>query len=162
MTEINRIILTNKDQINVCCYFIRRHFITVIPDEEKRIIREPVIPSSGIGKVQIGQKENIKLTGFRSLTFGILTGKISSISRVSGEDGYSVEIELQTCMKTSYSEQLKFIQKLDGTVGINISEKRVITRFMGNIKQQQLKAFKKQYYGKSIPKRRNIYHPSEN
>ncbi len=116
-------------------------FVTVIPKEETQVIGKTVIPSSGIGKVEIGQKVNIKLTGFPYMNFGMLTGKISSISRVPGEEGYSAEIELPEGMKTNYSEQLKFIQEMDGTADIITSEKRVINRFIGNIKTAAAESF---------------------
>lgn len=108
-------------------------FVTVIPDEETQIIGKTSIPSSGIGQVEIGQKVNIKLEGFPYLNFGMLSGRISSISKVPSEGGYSAEIELPEGMKTNYDEQLKFIQEMDGTADIITSEKRVITRFISKI-----------------------------
>lgn len=107
---------------------------TVIPKEEFQIIGRAFIPSSGIGKVAIGQKVNIKLTGYPYLTFGMVIGRISKISLVPEEKGYVAEIELPMGMLSSYSEQLQFIQEMDGTAEIIANNARAINRFVNPLK----------------------------
>jgi len=107
---------------------------TVIPKEPSAIIAKAVIPPSGFGKVEVGQRVNLKLNGFPYMEFGMLRGTIRSISLVPEGKGYVAEIELSGGMKTSYRENLKFIQQMDGTAEIITKEMRLITRLINPLK----------------------------
>ena len=103
-------------------------FATVVPIDETRIIAKAKIPPQGFGKVEEGQKVNIKLSGFPYMEFGILRGKVSAISLVPEEQGYVADIELTGGMTTTYHEQLRFIQEMDGTADIITKDTRAIYR----------------------------------
>jgi len=103
-------------------------FATVVPLDETRIIAKAKIPPQGFGKVEEGQKVNIKLSGFPYMEFGILRGTISAISLVPEEQGYVADIELTGGMTTTYREQLRFIQEMDGTADIITRDTRAIYR----------------------------------
>ena len=107
---------------------------TIIPIEESSIIAKAVIPPSGFGKVEIGQRVNLKLSGFPYMEFGMLKGKIKSISLVPEAKGYIAEIELSGGMTSSYREKLKFIQQMDGTAEIITKEMRLITRLINPLR----------------------------
>jgi len=107
---------------------------TIIPIEESAIIAKAVIPPSGFGKVEIGQRVNLKLNGFPYMEFGMLKGNIRSISLVPEEKGYVAEIELSDGMTSSYRENLKFIQQMDGTAEIITKEMRLITRLINPLR----------------------------
>ncbi len=108
---------------------------TVIPLEPSAIIAKAVIPPSGFGKVEVGQRVNIKLSGFPYMEFGMLRGVIRSISLVPDSRGYIAEIELSEGMTSSYhSVNLKFIQQMDGTAEIITKEMRLITRLINPLK----------------------------
>lgn len=103
-------------------------FATVVPLDETRIIAKAKIPPQGFGKIENGQKVNIKLSGFPYMEFGILRGKISAISLVPEEQGYVADIELTGGMTTTYHEQLRFIQEMEGTAEIITKDTRAIYR----------------------------------
>lgn len=107
---------------------------TVVPSAPTRIIGRTIIPRAGFGKVEVGQKVNIKLSGFPYMEFGMLTGYISSISMIPEKDGYVAEIELPQGMLTNYSEDLRFIHEMDGTADIITQQTRMISRFINPIK----------------------------
>ena len=108
---------------------------TVIPNEPSAIIAKAVIPPSGFGKVEVGQRVNIKLSGFPYMEFGMLRGIIRSISLVPDSKGYIAEIELSQGMSSSYhNENLKFIQQMDGTAEIITKEMRLITRLINPLR----------------------------
>ncbi len=107
---------------------------TVVPLDETRIIAKAVIPPASIGKVEKGQVVHIKLSGFPFMEFGMLRGKVSSISLVPEKEGYVAEIELTGGMTSSYSEQLKFIQQMDGTAEIITKKMRLIYRFINPLR----------------------------
>ena len=107
---------------------------TVIPLEKSAIIAKAVIPPSGFGKVEIGQRVNLKLDGFPYMEFGMLKGRVRSISLVPEANGYIAEIELSEGMTSSYRENLKFIQQMNGSAEIVTKEMRLITRLINPLK----------------------------
>lgn len=107
---------------------------TVVPNDSSLIICRAIVPSSGIGKVKIGQKVNIKLAGYPYMEHGMLTGEVSNVSLVPEKEGYFVEISLNEGMMSSYSEQLKLVQEMDGTAEIIADEMRMIYRFINPLK----------------------------
>ena len=108
---------------------------TIIPVDASAIIAKAVIPPSGFGKVEVGQRVNIKLSGFPYMEFGMLRGIIRSISLVPDSKGYIAEIELSEGMSSSYhQENLKFIQQMDGTAEIITKEMRLITRLINPLR----------------------------
>jgi hypothetical protein len=56
------------------------------------------------------------------------------VSLVPENDGYVVEIRLNEGMISSYSEQLKLVQEMDGTADIITGEMRMIYRFINPLK----------------------------
>jgi multidrug efflux pump subunit AcrA (membrane-fusion protein) len=130
-----------KGKVTLTKYWSENHVIssgeriaTIVPPDSTMIICRAVVPSSGISKINIGQKVNIKLIGYPYMEYGTLTGKIQSISLVPGENGYVAEIRLKEGMLSSYSEQLKLVQEMDGTAEIITKEMRMIYRFINPLK----------------------------
>lgn len=107
---------------------------TVIPQGDLTIIAKAVVPTAGFGKVEVGQKVNIKLAGFPYMQFGMLKGRVRSVSLVPEEKGYVAEIELTGGMTSSYRENLKFIQQMDGTAEIVTKDLRLIYRFINPLR----------------------------
>lgn len=110
---------------------------TVVPQEDMQIIGRAVISMAGIGKVKKGQRVNIKLNGFPFMEYGMLRGEINNISLVPEKDvGYIAEIVLTGGMKSSYREQLSFIQEMDGVAEIITKEGRLLSRLINPFKSK--------------------------
>ncbi|MGF1586466.1 MAG: HlyD family secretion protein, partial [Bacteroidales bacterium] len=104
-------------------------FATVVPLDETSIIAKATIPPAELGKVESGQKVNIKLSGFPFMEFGMLKGMVTAVSLVPEQQGYIADIELEG-MTTSYKEQLRFIQEMDGIAEIITKDTRAIYRVL--------------------------------
>ncbi len=107
---------------------------TIIPDSSESIVARAIIPTSGFGKIEIGQEVNIKLSGFPYMQYGVLKGRIFSVSQVPGEGGFSADIELTGGMTSTYRERIKFIHEMDGTAEIITRNTRLISRFINPIR----------------------------
>lgn len=96
------------------------------------------VPSTGFGKVEVGQKVNIKLNGFPFMEYGILKGKVESISRVpeNTEKGlcYTVVVALPDGLESTYHKTFPFVQNMDGTAEIITEDMRLIEHFIRPIK----------------------------
>lgn len=113
---------------------IGERLASIVPEGETEIIGTVNVASSGLGKIEIGQDVNIKLSGFPYMEYGILRAKVKSIALVPEEQTYIVTVDLNKGMLSSYSEKLKFIQGMDGTADIITKDRRLITRFISPLK----------------------------
>jgi multidrug resistance efflux pump len=107
---------------------------TVIPDNEQKIIGKATVPLAGAGKVEVGQKVNIKLDNYPHMEFGLLEGRIGNISMVpvNSEKGgyYTAEIELNNKLITNYKKELPFNQEMQGNAEIITKDRRLIERLV--------------------------------
>lgn len=107
---------------------------TIVPVGDQTVICRAKVPSSGIAKVEPGQKANLKLTGYPFMQYGMLRGTVKTISLVPEDDGYIVEFSLAEGMVSNYKEHLKLIQEMEGTAEIITKESRLIYRFINPLK----------------------------
>lgn len=94
-----------------------------------------VVASTGIGEILVGQQANIRLNGFPYMKFGIVKGVISDVPYFSeaGMDGhirYVLDVHFPEGLRTSYGNDLPFINGMDGTAEIIIEERRLIMVFL--------------------------------
>ncbi len=107
---------------------------TVVPDNDQEIIGKATVPLAGAGKVEVGQKVNIKLDNYPYMEFGLLEGKIINISMVpvASEKGgyYTAEIVLNNKLNTNYKKELPFNQEMQGNAEIITKDRRLIERLI--------------------------------
>lgn len=112
--------------------------VSISPIVDMNVIGRLKVPSSGFGKVQVGQDVNIKLNGFPYLEFGILKGKIVSISSVpeNTKDGlaYTVNVSLMNGLNSTYHKEFPFVQNMDGEAEIITEDMRLIEQFVRPIR----------------------------
>jgi len=108
--------------------------IDEIPDDKSRILVRAEVPASGVGRVRTGQDVNIKLSGFPYMEYGIIRGKISTLSLVPAGGVYIAGIDLVNGMRSTYNNDLNFISEMTGTGEIMTENKRLIYRFIKPLK----------------------------
>ena len=95
---------------------------TIIPSMPLKIIGRVKIPVAGSGKVQTGQRVLVRLDNFPYMEFGMLEGKLESLSQVpeTTQQGafYTAEISFPQGMVTNYKKVLPFQQELQGNAEI--------------------------------------------
>lgn len=115
-------------------------FATVIPEDPSRMIVRAIVSPSGLGRVRTGQEVNIKLSGFPYMEFGVLKGRIRTISMVPSGEGYIAEIDPVNGIHSSFGIDISFISEMTGTADIITDKKRLIYRFikpLSNIMNKQ-------------------------
>lgn len=108
--------------------------VTVVPEEESKIIGKVILPVQGSGKVKIGQKVNIKFANYPYLEYGMVRGVIKSKSLVTADNNYHLEVTLTNGLKTNYGKELKFEQEMQGTAEIITEDIRMLERIFKPIK----------------------------
>lgn len=111
---------------------------TVVPNKAERIIGRVNIPIAGSGKVKKGQMVHIQLANFPFTEFGMLEGKIESISLIaeSNQNGafYTSEVSLPKGLTTNYKKVLAFNQEMTGVAEIITEDMSLFERFINPIK----------------------------
>jgi multidrug resistance efflux pump len=107
---------------------------TVVPQVEQNIIGRALVPIAGAGKIETGQRVNIKLDNYPHMEFGIVEGEVTNISKVpvTTEAGafYTVEVALVNDLVTNYNRELPFSQEMQGTAEIVTKDRRLIQRLV--------------------------------
>lgn len=91
------------------------------------------VPSSGAGKIEKGQKVFIELKDFQKNEYGMLEGKVKSITSISKNEFYEVEIELPEKLITTYKKEIPLKAQLKGNAKIITKNKRLIERFFEKV-----------------------------
>ncbi len=108
--------------------------MTIVSNETTKIIGKLELPIKGSGKVKIGQNVNIKLDNYPHMEYGMVRGVIKSISLVTNDNNYSVEVSLPDGLITNYDKTLKFTQQMQGTAEIITEDILLIERVFNPIK----------------------------
>jgi multidrug resistance efflux pump len=104
--------------------------LTIVPLNQGNYIGRIYLRMQRSGKVKIDQKVNIKLSGFPFLEYGMIRGKIRTISLVPSGDAYVIEIDLPDGLNTLYHRSLDFTQNMQGTAEIITDERRLLQKII--------------------------------
>ena len=114
--------------------------MAIVPKDGDRLIGKALMPSAGLGKVDLGDKVIIRLDAYPYQEFGLILGKLESKSALPNrENNYPVNISLDNGLQTSIGNELRFDQQMTGTAEIITEERRFIERIFDSIR----KLFKK-------------------
>ena len=104
-------------------------FATILPQNQQEFMGKLSVQSQNSGKIKHNQKVLIKLENFPYQEYGMLEGKIQSMSTVTDKEGkYFIEITLPNGLKTTFEKNLKFDNELTGQADIITEEMRLIER----------------------------------
>ncbi len=112
---------------------------TVVPGGSYEIVGKAMLPIARSGKVEIGQKVNIRLQNFPENEYGVLRGIVSNISLVPAQTGemayYMVEINLPDRLLTTYKKELPWLPNMQGQADIITEDISLLERFILPIKK---------------------------
>jgi HlyD family secretion protein len=103
--------------------------MTILPDNEEKIIGRMEIPIPRSGKVKVDQDIMLKLSNYPYMEYGIIYGKIKSISLVPYKENYIAEIEIPS-LTTNYHYTIPFNQQMEGTASIIVKDVSLFERFL--------------------------------
>lgn len=108
---------------------------SIVGESPGRIIGKIDLPITGSGKVAVGQRVNISISGFPYMEYGYLTGTVQSLSLLANENNaYTVTVSLPQDLKTSYGKELVFKGELSGTAEVMTDELSVTERLFSPLK----------------------------
>jgi len=108
--------------------------LTIITGEPGPVLGKVLLPLTGAGKVHAGQKVIVKVDKYPYMEYGMLRGKVESISKVSDQDFYSVEVSFPNGMKSSYNKDLELSQGMTGEAEILTDELSLLVRVINPLR----------------------------
>lgn len=103
---------------------------TIVPSSENQYISKIKAPIQNSGKIKTGQRVNIKLLNYPETEYGMLNGKVKSMSAIPNEEGfYLVLVSLPSPLTTSYNIDIPFKNEMTGRAEIVTEDLRLLERF---------------------------------
>jgi multidrug resistance efflux pump len=125
-------ILFNK-QLNVSSFYKAGEASIVLVPKGNRFRALMKVSIQGSGKIEKGQKVFIEFSDFPKNDFGMLEGTVKSITSVSKNEMYEVEIQLPKKLITTYKKEIPVKSILKGSAKIITKNKRLINRFFEKV-----------------------------
>jgi multidrug resistance efflux pump len=111
-----------------------REVFLIVPETTRLVGRMPV-SQGGSGKIKAGQSVWIRFDDFPYKEFGIVSGKVQSISQVAREGANLVLIEIPYPLTTSFHKPLSFKQDMVGEGRIVTEDIRLLGRILYEIRR---------------------------
>ena len=103
----------------------------VVPTNRNNYIGKVKASAQNSGKIRVGQEVNIRLANYPDVEFGVLKGKIQSISDTADKDGnLLLDVSLPNGLETSYKKKINFRQEMVGSADIITEDLRLIERLL--------------------------------
>ncbi len=109
---------------------------TVIPFEiSEPILARAQMPVYGIGKIRIGTKANVRISGFPEQEFGILKCSVHTISLFPDTENnqdpyYLIELSLDNGLVTSYNKVIPMQHEMSGNAELITEDKSILQRIV--------------------------------
>ena len=127
-----------KGQVSFMQIWVENQTITsgeqvfiIVPTDSKNYIAKLKAPAQNSGKIKVNQDVNIRLANYPDREFGIIKGKIKSISLTPDKEGnLLIDVSLPNGIATSYDKKIVFHQEMSGTADIITEDLRLLERLL--------------------------------
>ena len=110
---------------------IGEELFSVIPKSSSNCIAKLRVAALNSGKIKSNQDVVIRLANYPDREFGILKGKLSTISLIPTKEGVLLlDAKLTNGLQTSYKKQINFQQEMTGTADIITEDLRLLERLL--------------------------------
>ncbi len=110
---------------------VGENVFTVIPESSTQYIGKVKARTVNAGKLKSNQDVNIRLLNYPDREFGVVKGKVKSISLTPDKDGFLlIDVSLPKGLNTSYHKKIAFQQEMGGTADIVTEDLRLLERLL--------------------------------
>jgi HlyD family secretion protein len=99
----------------------------VIP-ELSQFVGKIELPQLKSGKIKVGQRVILKYDNYPPSEFGVADGVVKSVSQISREGKYLVNVAIPNGLRTSYGKTLEFTPEMQASADIVTVDRRLIDR----------------------------------
>ena len=107
---------------------------SIIPEGSGGFIARGGIPLHGSGKVEVGDRVNIRLNNYPYQEYGVLQGHVAHISPTPAGEYFPVQITLENRLVTSYNYDLGHHVFLDGVAEIITDDVSLFNRMINPLR----------------------------
>ena len=109
--------------------------LSIVPKEGDRLIGKSFLPTSGLGKVTIGDDVIIRVEGYPYEEWGVVRGRLETKGRIPNRQReYPITVELPHGLLTSFNKTLHFDQQMQGIAEIISEDRRFIERIFDQVR----------------------------
>ncbi|WP_319478957.1 HlyD family efflux transporter periplasmic adaptor subunit [uncultured Draconibacterium sp.] len=108
--------------------------LTIVPEDVGEVIGKVELPVRGSGKVKEGLDVNVKFDNYPYMEYGLVRGKVESVSLVPEDSFYMVEVIFPNGLITNYDNELQMQSQLMGQAEIITEDLRLIQRIFNPLK----------------------------
>ncbi|MBL7960341.1 HlyD family efflux transporter periplasmic adaptor subunit [bacterium] len=108
--------------------------VMTISSFSRDMVGKIYLSGMGTGKVKAGQKVKIKFDSYPYHEFGAVEGIVESVSQVSRDNSYLINVVLPYRLRTNYGKELEFTQNMSGSAEIVTEDLRLIERIFNQLK----------------------------
>lgn len=91
------------------------------------------LPQNNFGKINVGQKVQLRFEAYPYQEFGVVEGRLKYISKVPSDSGFLCNIELQNGLITNYKKQIQYRSGLKSQALVITKDSRLMQRFYYNL-----------------------------
>ncbi|MBS1917684.1 MAG: HlyD family efflux transporter periplasmic adaptor subunit [Bacteroidetes bacterium] len=114
--QVNQFIQANK-------------IIGYVNPSDSRYFAQVTLPQNNFGKIDTGQKVQLRFDAYPYAEFGQVEGKLSYISQIPSDSGFLANIELQKGLKTNHNKEIQYRSGLKSQALIITKNLRLLQRF---------------------------------
>lgn len=111
-----------------------RQVFLIVPETTRLLGRLPV-SAGGAGKIKPGQAVRIRLDDFPYKEFGIVSGRVQSVSLVAREGANLVLVDIPHPLVTSFKKKLVFKQEMTGEARVVTEDVTLLGRILYEIRR---------------------------
>lgn len=109
--------------------------VFIISPESPVLVGRLPVKQGGAGKIKPGQTVRIEFDDYPDREFGLVTGKVRSISLVTQHGEHLVSIEVPFPLISHFGRTLPFKQEMTGVARIITDDRRLISRLFDQIRR---------------------------
>ncbi|HAA10167.1 MAG TPA: hypothetical protein DCE41_00155 [Cytophagales bacterium] len=112
--------------------------LTIVPDTTQMLnedlIGQVLAPVRNSGKLEIGQRVNIRFDNYPANEYGMVLGEVINISTVPTGEFYNVQVRLKQGLKSTYKKDLDYRPEMSGSAQIITEDLRLIERIFNQFR----------------------------
>ncbi len=102
--------------------------VFMVAPESAALVGRMQVKGSGVGKIETGQKVNVKFEDYAFKEFGMVTGEVRSGSLIAREGAHLIIVDLSYPLVTNFGKEIPFKQSMQAQGSIITEDLRLIER----------------------------------
>jgi len=109
--------------------------VFVIAPDSSSLVGRMEVKGNGVGKIESGQTVYIKFSDYAYNEFGMVTGKVRSVSIVSRKGAHLVMVDIDYPLVTNYNKEIPFSRAMQANASIITQDLRLLERIFYQIRK---------------------------